>query len=149
MNSKKRTIGQKAADIVNSLVGSWWFVFFVLGYIAIWILLNTHLPTLGVWDPFPFIVLNLTLSSIAALHASVILMSQNRRAELDAERIANDYIVDKRTEKEIKLLQLDVTLIRQALLKEKASHRIEKLDAEIKNLEKDILLLEEKKNSNE
>jgi uncharacterized membrane protein len=145
MSQKKLTLGQKAADLLNSLVGSWWFVGLILFYIAVWILLNTHITHFGVWDPFPYIVLNLTLSSIAALHASIILMSQNRRAEIDAERIANDYLVDKRTEKEIKTLQLDMTLIKQAILKEKADHKIDKLRNEIKNLEEEIIDQEKKK----
>ncbi|KAI8833755.1 hypothetical protein BC829DRAFT_448628 [Chytridium lagenaria] len=86
------TFGEKAADIVARFGGSWKFIGCLLGFLGLWMGLNLILSKVGSspWDEFPFILLNLFLSSVAALQAPVIMMSQNRQAQLD--RSVNDYV---------------------------------------------------------
>ncbi|KAI9029165.1 hypothetical protein DFJ74DRAFT_657383 [Hyaloraphidium curvatum] len=80
----KRTFGEKAADAVARRGGSWTFVLSLLGFLVVWCLLNSVvLPEQYRWDPFPFILLNLFLSMLAAFQAPVIMMSQNRQAARD------------------------------------------------------------------
>ncbi|KAI9360425.1 hypothetical protein DFJ73DRAFT_757349 [Zopfochytrium polystomum] len=86
------TIWEKAADLVAKFGGSWRFIFSLLGFLACWMLINGISGNLGgfAWDPYPFILLNLFLSTLAALQAPVIMMSQNRQAQID--RLQNDYV---------------------------------------------------------
>ncbi len=144
MHKEKLTLGQKAADIITGIVSSWYFVAGVLIYILLWISLNTYLLVFGQWDAYPFIILNLTLSSLAALHASIILMSHNRKAESDAKKIQYDYLIDKKTEKELKQVQLDIIQIKKAVLKENSEDRSKKLVHELKKVEEEILEMERK-----
>ena len=97
------TFGQKAADILTGFCGSWAFILIVSAMIVLWIYLNM-LMFVYKWDPYPFIVLNLVLSCIAALIAPVILMSQNRAAERDRLQARYDYLINRKAEKEIKSL---------------------------------------------
>ncbi|TPX36703.1 hypothetical protein SmJEL517_g01207 [Synchytrium microbalum] len=89
---KKRTMGQKAADSVAKRGGSWYFISGLLAFLATWAAINLILAAVGSspWDPYPFILLNLFLSMLAALQAPIIMMSQNRQAARD--RIQNDYV---------------------------------------------------------
>lgn len=96
----KLTFGQRAADKVSSFCGSWKFIIMVLSYIFVWINLNLFAAFLR-WDPWPFIILNLTLSCLAALQAPVILMSQNRQAERDRISQRYDYLVDRKTGRDV------------------------------------------------
>ncbi|KAJ3096010.1 hypothetical protein HDU97_006311 [Phlyctochytrium planicorne] len=86
------TFSEKAADLVARFGGSWKFIGCLLGFLAFWMGINVILDKVGSspWDPFPFILLNLFLSSVAALQAPVIMMSQNRQAQVD--RTVNDYV---------------------------------------------------------
>ncbi|KAJ3206898.1 hypothetical protein HDU82_004244 [Entophlyctis luteolus] len=88
------TFGEKAADLVARFGGSWRFIGCLLAFLFAWaflnIIMNQSFSTVTPWDPYPFILLNLFLSMIAALQAPVIMMSQNRQAQLD--RIQNDYV---------------------------------------------------------
>ena len=96
------TFGQRAADKLAKYAGSWTFIisFFVL--IIIWMATNTAwLLFNNIWDPYPFILLNLVLSCLAAIQAPVILMSQNRSAERDRIRSEYDYAVNRSAAKEI------------------------------------------------
>lgn len=101
-----RTLGQKAADLITKWAGSWVFIMGFLIFIAIWMVINIHIMTqylLGKpWDPYPFILLNLILSCLAALQAPIILMSQNRQAQRDRLKTEYDYRIDKKAEKEIR-----------------------------------------------
>lgn len=94
---KKNTLGQKAADWVAKVAGSWWFVFSFISVMAIWIVVNRIIGK-NAFDPYPFILLNLALSCLAAIQAPLIMMSQNRQVEKDRQRAENDYRVNLKTE---------------------------------------------------
>ena len=96
-DSGKPTFGQKAADAVAQFVGSWAFIFTFLGIIFFWMLTNILMAT-HAFDPYPFILLNLVLSCVAAIQAPLIMMSQNRQETKDRERAENDYHVNLKSE---------------------------------------------------
>lgn len=135
---KKPTLGQKAADIVTTCIGSWGFIVAFLILIVIWMILNTYFVIIGVFDPFPFILLNLALSCLAAIQAPIIMMSQNREAERDRQTARRDYLVDRKAEKEIKVLQKDLLEIKAMLLKQPQTEEIEKLENEILNIQEEL-----------
>lgn len=116
-NRQSLSLGQRAADVVTKHLGSWGCIIFIVSYMAVWIGLDVF-GWQAHWDPFPFILLNLTLSCIAALQAPIILMSQNRQAERDRLTAKYDYAVNRKAEREIRQLQEDIKAIR-ALLEEK------------------------------
>ncbi|MEN9598849.1 MAG: hypothetical protein RL596_1160 [Bacteroidota bacterium] len=97
--------GQQLADKVAAFGGSWTFISSFLTFIIVWIVLNVLLFLNKGFDPYPFILLNLILSCIAAIQAPVIMMSQNRQEEKDRERAKNDYEINLKSEKEIRELQ--------------------------------------------
>jgi uncharacterized membrane protein len=99
-----RTYGQSVADNVAAFGGSWRFIILFGIFIFIWISLNAVLIITKNFDPYPFILLNLILSCVAALQAPVIMMSQNRQEEKDRERSKKDYLVNLKSELEIQLL---------------------------------------------
>jgi uncharacterized membrane protein len=109
------SFGQKVADKVASFGGSWKFIISFGVFILIWILLNVLILSEKSFDAFPFILLNLILSCIAALQAPVIMMSQNRQEEKDRERSKKDYMVNLKSELEIRMLheKIDHLIIRQ------------------------------------
>lgn len=119
-DEKKRlnrlTLSQKAADKMTTFIGSWKFIFLLITYIAIWTGLD-FLAIIEHWDPYPFIVLNLTLSCFAALQAPIILMSDKRRAEKEELELDYDYAIDRKSEKEIINIQKDIDEIKQLLKK--------------------------------
>ena len=96
-NDTKLTFGQKAADGVAKFAGSWAFIFSFLGGMIIWMIINTILA-LKAFDAYPFILLNLVLSCIAAVQAPLIMMSQNRQEAKDRERAENDYRINLKKE---------------------------------------------------
>lgn len=103
MLKAKRTIGQKAADWLTKWVGSWAFIILVTIVMIVWIGANTSWLLFGrEWDPYPFILLNFVLSTLAAIQAPIILMSQNREAQKDRLRVQYDYAVNKKAEKEVR-----------------------------------------------
>ena len=89
--SQKRTFGQRSADKLAELAGSWAFIFIFLCTMVIWMAVNAIFLASKAFDPYPFILLNLILSCIAALQAPIIMMSQNRLEEKDRERSKHDY----------------------------------------------------------
>ena len=100
---KNVTIGQKLSDSVSTFVGSWSFIILFAVILILWIAVNILL----IWkpfDPYPFILLNLLLSCLAAVQAPVILMSQNRQTQKDSLRAEHDYSVDLKAELEIRHL---------------------------------------------
>ena len=105
------TPGQRISDKVAHFGGSWTFILTFLGILTLWILFNLISPATAHFDPFPFILLNLVLSCIAALQAPVIMMSQNRVEEKDRERAANDYMVNLKAELEIRSLHQKMDLL--------------------------------------
>jgi len=99
-----RNYGQIIADKVASFGGSWTFIISFFVFITIWIISNVIVFTNKEFDPYPFILLNLILSCIAALQAPVIMMSQNRQEEKDRERAKKDYMINLKSELEIRML---------------------------------------------
>ena len=96
-NGKAETFGQRAADRIAKFAGSWAFIFSFVGILVVWMVLNILLAARA-FDPYPFILLNLVLSCIAAIQAPLIMMSQNRQEEKDRRRSENDYKVNLKTE---------------------------------------------------
>lgn len=109
-----RTFGDKAADATASFGGSWTFLILFAAFLAGWMLLNQIFGA-AAFDPFPFILLNLILSTIAAVQAPIIMMSQRRQEEKDRMRSRNDYQVNLKAELEIRHLheKMDHMLGRQ------------------------------------
>lgn len=141
---EKLTIGQKVADKVASFGGSWKFIISFFVIIALWISLNTFALIVKVFDPYPFILLNLFLSCLAAFQAPIIMMSQNRQEEKDRNRAKEDYKVNLKSEVEIRILQdkLDhLILIQQQKLFEMQDIQIEML----KEITADISILKNAK----
>ena len=93
----KYTLGQRAADAIAKFAGSWAFIFSFTGVLVLWMVINTVLAARA-FDPYPFILLNLVLSCVAAIQAPLIMMSQNRQEEKDRRRAENDYKVNLKTE---------------------------------------------------
>ncbi len=109
------TLGQRLADKVASFGGSWRFIILFMSFLFVWIVVNAFLLLNKPFDPYPFILLNLILSCIAALQAPVIMMSQNRQDEKDRERAKKDYMINLKSELEIRMLheKLDHLIIHQ------------------------------------
>ncbi|RYJ51049.1 DUF1003 domain-containing protein [Flavobacterium petrolei] len=110
-----RTFGQVVADKVAAFGGSWKFIIFFGVFILLWILANIYILLNKGFDPYPFILLNLILSCLAALQAPVIMMSQNRQEEKDRERAKKDYMINLKSELEIRMLheKLDHLIMHQ------------------------------------
>ena len=94
---EKYTLGQRAADTIAKFAGSWAFIFSFTGVLVLWMVVNVILAAKA-FDPYPFILLNLVLSCVAAIQAPLIMMSQNRQEEKDRLRAENDYKVNLKTE---------------------------------------------------
>lgn len=111
---KPRTFGERLSDRIALFGGSWAFIIMFLLVIAAWITLNTTMM-IQPFDAYPFILLNLILSCVAALQAPVIMMSQNRKEAKDRQRAENDYLINLKAEVEIRSLheKMDLSLIDQ------------------------------------
>ena len=96
-SEKKYTLGQRAADAIAKFAGSWAFIFSFTGVLVLWMIINIVMATKA-FDPYPFILLNLVLSCVAAIQAPLIMMSQNRQEDKDRRRAENDYKVNLKTE---------------------------------------------------
>jgi uncharacterized membrane protein len=109
------TKGQTISDKVAMFGGSWKFIIVFGILLFIWIAYNTMAPTGDNFDPYPFILMNLILSCIAALQAPIIMMSQNRKEEKDRKRNENDYLINLKAELEVRSLhqKLDFLLEEQ------------------------------------
>ena len=94
---EKYTVGQRAADRIAKFAGSWAFIFSFMAVLILWMVGNILLAKRA-FDPYPFILLNLVLSCVAAIQAPLIMMSQNRQEEKDRRRAENDYKVNLKTE---------------------------------------------------
>ncbi len=116
-SEKKYTLGQRAADAIAKFAGSWAFIFSFVGVLVFWMVLNILLVSKA-FDPYPFILLNLVLSCVAAIQAPLIMMSQNRQEEKDRRRAENDYKVNLKTEIMIEALydKINVILAKQSAL---------------------------------
>jgi len=114
-----KTIGQKAADGLTKWAGSWYFIFIFFIFLSFWMISGGYIFLKYVngdlSDPYPFILLNLILSCLAAIQAPVILMSQNREAQKDRLRAQYDYEVNKKAEREIEDIKIQLDRIENKL----------------------------------
>lgn len=106
-----RSWGQRAADTVAEVVGSWRFIAIQSALLAAWIIFNA--ASADRVDPYPFILLNLLLSFQAAYTAPIIMMSQNRQAEIDRKRNIEDFDINRKAELEIETLHQKIDLLRE------------------------------------
>jgi len=111
---KELTFGQKAADKLAKWAGSWTFISFFFLFLGLWMATNVYM-WIQRWDPYPFILLNLVLSCLAAIQAPVILMSQNRTSERDRLRTEYDYKVNRKAEREIQELRKQLNRIEEKM----------------------------------
>ena len=111
------TVGQSISDKVARFGGSWKFIILFSIILAIWIVFNAVAATSIVFDPYPFILMNLILSSIAALQAPIIMMSQNRQEEKDRMRSENDYLINLKAEMQIRSLHQKMDLLLEEQIK--------------------------------
>ena len=124
--AEKYTLGQRAADAIAKFAGSWAFIFSFTGVLLLWMVVNTILAA-DAFDPFPFILLNLVLSCVAAIQAPLIMMSQNRQEEKDRRRAENDSKVNLKTEIMIEDLydKVNAILAKQSALEKKLQEQEE------------------------
>lgn len=120
------TPGQRAAEWVASMVGSWRFIIAQSSIIAIWMILNVT-GVFRTWDAYPFILLNLMLSLQAAYTAPMILMAQNRQAEKDRRILYGDYDLDESTNKA--LLETLAVLQRLEERVTRLEHKVDRIEA--------------------
>ncbi|KVV15261.1 DUF1003 domain-containing protein [Flavobacterium sp. TAB 87] len=111
------TRGQSVSDKVARFGGSWAFIISFFIILTIWIIYNVTAVKGDAFDPYPFILMNLILSCIAALQAPIIMMSQNRQEEKDRKRSENDYLINLKAELEIRSLDQKVDLLLQEQIK--------------------------------
>ena len=134
------TFGQRIADRVASFGGSWTFIITFFSFLIIWMTINIWFLATNPFDPYPFILLNLILSCLAAIQAPIIMMSQNRQEQKDRQRGEHDYKINLKAELEIKLLseKIDHLLVHQNKrlleIQEVQIDYLEDLMKEIKNI---------------
>ena len=126
------TVGQRFADKVAEFGGSWVFILCFFTAMAGWITLNLSALNSQAFDPYPFILLNLVLSCIAAVQAPIIMMSQNRQEDKDRQRSRGDYLINMKAEIEIRSLHSKMDL----LLTEQMQSLFRVQEAQLKLLEK-------------
>jgi len=105
----------RLADSMAAFGGSWKFILYFAGLMIMWMVINVTL--IRPFDPFPFILLNLLLSSLAAMQAPIIMMSQNRKEEKDRKRAINDYMVNLKSEIEVRNLHRKIDLLMSEQMK--------------------------------
>jgi uncharacterized membrane protein len=133
------TIGQSVSDKVARFGGSWNFIISFSAILFAWILFNTFTSGANKFDPYPFILMNLILSTIAALQAPVIMMSQNRKEERDRKRSENDYMINLKAELQVRSLHEKIDLMQKEQMKvlyetqAKQLELLEKIEKEIKH----------------
>ncbi|HRO63895.1 DUF1003 domain-containing protein [Thermomonas sp.] len=126
-----RTLGERVADRVAEVGGSWSFIISFLVVLAIWMVINSFF-LLKAFDPYPYILLNLVLSCLAAIQAPIIMMSQNRQADADRVQAQHDYEVNIKSELEIMQVHEKIDRLREqdwAMLVELQNRQIRMLSA--------------------
>ncbi|MCE5242990.1 MAG: DUF1003 domain-containing protein [Syntrophobacteraceae bacterium] len=126
-HEKKLTTGQKLADRVASFGGSWPFILLFMLVLISWIIMNTFILANMTFDPYPYILLNLVLSMLAAIQAPVIMMSQNRHSEKDRIDAAHDYEVNLKAELEIMSLHQKLDSLREVQWRELVAVQAEQM----------------------
>lgn len=136
LRNENLSIGNKLADAIAKFAGSWAFILIFISCLLLWVASNALMLTWA-FDPYPFILLNLMLSCIAAVQAPVIMMSQNREEEKDRLRAQNDYKINLKSEIIIEDLhqKLDLLIENQQIMMEKIN-KLEDLHSEQKQSEK-------------
>jgi uncharacterized membrane protein len=125
---KHATVGERVADQVARLGGSWTFIAMFLAFLLVWTAVNYSLPASRSIDPYPFIFLNLLLSMVAALQAPLIMMSQNRQSAKDRQMAAHDYEVNLKAEIEIMALHEKMDSMRSEQLTALLARQQQQLD---------------------
>jgi len=110
LDEKNPAFSSKVADSVAAFGGSWKFILSFIAFLAVWIIINVVLLQKA-FDPFPFILLNLFLSAIAAVQAPIIMMSQNRKEDKDRQRATSDYLINLKAEIEVRNLHQKIDLL--------------------------------------
>ncbi|MCL4458967.1 MAG: DUF1003 domain-containing protein [Chloroflexi bacterium] len=113
LHEESLTFGERMADRLADLAGSWGLILSFLALVMIWIIINVVEVVVRPWDPYPFILLNLFLSLLAGIQAPVIMMSQNRQEAKDRLRAEHDYEVNLKAEIEIEQLHAKMDLLRE------------------------------------
>lgn len=132
-----RTLGQRLADRVAEFGGSWAFIIFFGFILTLWIVVNSVFLAQRAFDPYPYILMNLILSCLAALQAPVIMMSQNRKEAKDRKRAENDYLINLKSELEIRSLhqKIDLSIVDQFKhlcdIQQKQIELLERIDAKV------------------
>ena len=111
------TQGQKLSDRVAQFGGSWRFIILFGIILTLWIIFNVLAVGVYKFDPYPFILMNLILSCIAALQAPIIMMSQNRQEEKDRKRSENDYLINLKAEMQIRSINQKIDLLLEEQIK--------------------------------
>lgn len=130
------TLGERIADRVAEFGGSWTFIILFFSVLIAWILINIFQLGFGHFDPYPFILLNLVLSCLASMQAPIIMMSQNRQSNIDRKRSLNDFLINMKSEMEVRSLHAKVDLL-----------LTEQMQSLFKVQESQLALLEEIKSS--
>ena len=128
------TKGEIISDKVANFGGSWAFIISFFIVLVAWIVFNTMALKNLVFDPYPFILMNLILSCIAALQAPIIMMSQNRQEEKDRKRSENDYLINMKSELEIRALNQKIDLLLEEQIKILFDSQAKQLEI-LKNIE--------------
>jgi uncharacterized membrane protein len=132
------TRGQRISDKVARFGGSWSFIISFAALLFAWIIYNTWASDAAQFDPFPFILMNLVLSTIAALQAPVIMMSQNRTEEKDRKRNENDYMINLKAELQVRSLHQKIDVMQKEQMRvlyetqAKQLELLEKIERELK-----------------
>lgn len=139
---EERSYGEKLSDKVAQFGGSWKFIIIFGVILMLWIFYNTQVMHNKSFDPYPYILLNLILSCIAAIQAPIIMMSQNRKEVKDRKRSINDYMINLKSEIEIRNLheKVDLSVIHQYKhlcdIQQKQLELLEELNKKVKLLSK-------------
>jgi uncharacterized membrane protein len=141
-NNAKLTFGQKVSDQIANFGGSWTFIFLFFTFLSLWMFINSSFGN-EIFDPYPFILLNLILSCIAAIQAPIILMSQNRKEAKEAKRAQDDYLINLKSELETRAMDQKLTL----LINEEFKELIEIQKIQIKKLEQIDMSLKKMKDT--
>lgn len=129
--------GQDISDKVANFGGSWKFIIVFTVILTAWVLFNTLSPGNDKFDPYPFILMNLLLSAIAALQAPIIMMSQNRKEEKDRKRSENDYLINLKAELELRSLHQKMDLLLEEQIKILFDTQAKQLEL-LKNIEEEV-----------
>ncbi len=127
------SFGQRAADFIANFGGSWPFIIFFAVFLISWMMLNVWYLSNEGFDPYPFILLNLVLSTLAAFQAPIILMAQNRQTERDRIDAKYDHAINRKAEREIQQIQKDLASIR-SMLRRMHHKEVKKIESRAKSV---------------